>query len=91
MDIAYIKALAVECGFTGIVQKEDTILFQLRKSASTVSQYLGVLMDKYPRRIMLNASSNPYLSFKLINSSSRENLANIKILLQYIIKLQSNE
>ncbi|ACL77382.1 transcription-repair coupling factor [Ruminiclostridium cellulolyticum] len=91
MDIAYIKALAVECGFIGIVQKDDTILFQLRKSASTVSKYLGVLMDKYPRRIMLNASSNPYLSFKLIYSSGRENLANIKILLQYIIKLQYNE
>lgn len=91
MDIAYIKTLAMECGFTGITQKDDIIIFQLRKSASLVSQYLGKLMDRYPRRIMLNASSNPYLSFKLVNLTGKENLANIKILLQYIIKLQSNE
>ncbi|HEX2925225.1 MAG TPA: transcription-repair coupling factor [Ruminiclostridium sp.] len=91
MDIALIKAIAIECGFTGIVQKEDIIIFQLSKSASVVSQYLGPLMDKYPRRIMLNASSNPYLSFKLVHSSGKENLANIKILLQHIIKLKSIE
>jgi transcription-repair coupling factor (superfamily II helicase) len=91
MDIAYIKALAVECGFTGINQKDDTIFLQLRRSAPLVSQYLGKLMDKYPRRVMLNASNNPYLAFKIAKCDSKNTLGNIKILLQDIIKLQSVE
>lgn len=90
MDIAFLKTLAKQCGFTGVTQKEELIIFQISKSSSggAVPMFLGGLMDKYPRRIMLNASSNPYITFKLNNLNGREILANIKILLQDIIKLQ---
>lgn len=89
MDIAYIKTLAKECGFINIQQKDEIIIFQLSKSAKAVSNYLGKLMDNYPRRIMFNASNNPYITVKLGKMSGRDILANIKILLHDIIKLQS--
>lgn len=88
MDIAYIKTLAKECRFISVQQKDDTIIYQLSKSSSNVSLYLGKLMDKYPRRIMFNASSSPYITFKLKNTNGKDILANIKILLHDIIKLQ---
>ncbi|MHB8063124.1 MAG: TRCF domain-containing protein, partial [Ruminiclostridium sp.] len=88
MDIAYIKTLAKECRFINIQQKEDMIIFQLSKSAKSVSSYLGTLMDKYPRKIMFNASSSPYISFRINNPTGTEILTNIKILLHDIIKLQ---
>lgn len=89
MDIAYIKTLARECGYVSISQKDDIIIFQLKKSSVPVPMYLGGIMDKYPRRIMFNASTNPYITLKLSNISGKDILANIKILLQDIIKLQS--
>ncbi len=87
MDIAFIKALAGQCGFTGISQKDETVIFQLKKSAA-LPVYLGKLMDEYRGRIMFNASSSPYITFRLSNLNGKDILANIKILLQDIIKLQ---
>ncbi len=91
MDIAYIKVLARQCSFSNITQKDETVIFQLSKSAVALPMYLGKLMDKYPRRIMLNAGSSPYISFRLKDTAGREILANIKILLHDIIKLQSDQ
>ena len=91
MDIAYIKTLVKECGFISVSQKEDIVILQLSKSASNISLYLGKLMDKYPRMIMFNASSNPYITYKLNKINSKTILGNIKILLQDIIKLQYGE
>ncbi|PYG88267.1 transcription-repair coupling factor (superfamily II helicase) [Ruminiclostridium sufflavum DSM 19573] len=88
MDIAYIKALANKCSFINVQQKEDTVIFQLSKSAVSISLYIGAIMDKYPRRIMFNASSSPYITFRLLNNNQKDILANIKILLHDIIKLQ---
>lgn len=90
MDIAFIKILARQCGFASISQKDETVIFQLSKSATALPQYLGRLMDQYPRRILFNASSNPYITFRLNNLAGRDILANIKILLHDIIKLQYN-
>ncbi len=91
MDIAYIKTLSRQCGFTAISQKDEIIIFNLSKNSPALPVYLGKLMDKYPRRIMLNASSNPYITFRQNNLNGREILANIKILLHDIIKLQYGE
>lgn len=93
LDIASIKSLAREGGFSSISQKEEIVIFQLSKVERTqnVSTYLGKIMDKYPRRIMFNASSNPYITFRLSNISGKAILANIKILLHDIIKLQYSE
>jgi len=90
MDIAYIKTLAKQCRFISIQQKDETIIFQLSKSAKAVPLYLAAVMDKYPRRVMLNASSSPYITFRL-NNNGKDVLANIKILLHDIIKLQYSE
>ncbi len=91
MDIANIKMLAKKCGFTTVQQKDENIILQLSKSAINVSLYIGKLMDKYPRRVMFNASNNPYITFRLINKEQKDILSNIKILLQDIIKLQYSE
>ncbi len=91
MDIAYIKTLARKCRFSGISQKEEIIILQLSKTANALPMYLGKLMDKYPRRIMFNAGSTPYITFRLNNLAGRDILTNIKILLQDIIKLQYSE
>ncbi len=91
MDIAYIKVLARQCSFTGISQKDEIAIFQLSKNTKALPMYLGKLMDKYPRRIMFNAGSSPYITFRLNNLAGRDILANIKILLHDIIKLQCSE
>lgn len=91
MDIALIKAMAQKCKFISIVQKDNIIMFIMKSGKNEIFMHVGILMDKYPRRIMFNASSNPYLSFKIDNLNGKDILANIKILLQDIIKLQSNQ
>ncbi len=91
MDIAYIKMLAKKCGFINVQQKDNTIILQLSKSVAKISLYIGTLMDKYPRRILFNASSSPYITFKLVNNNTKDILTNIKILLHDIIKLQYSE
>jgi transcription-repair coupling factor (superfamily II helicase) len=91
MDIANIKMLAKKCGFITVQQKDENIILQLSKSALNVSIYIGKLMDRYPRRVMFNASNNPYITFRLVNKEQKDMLSNIKILLQDIIKLQYSE
>ena len=91
MDIAYIKTLAKRCGFANIQQKELMIIFQMGKSANYIPLYLGTLMDKYPRKLMFNASNSPYITYKMDNTRGRNVLANIKIILHDIIKLQYSE
>ncbi len=88
MDIACIKMLAKKCGFINVQQKDNFIILQLSKSAVKISLYIGSLMDKYPRRILFNASSSPYITYKLVSNNTKDILTNIKILLHDIIKLQ---
>ncbi|MCX8129847.1 MAG: transcription-repair coupling factor [Clostridia bacterium] len=88
LQVAYLKTLAKECGFTSVQEKNDSIIFQYKSSNNVNLDVLGKLMDKYKRKLMFTASNTPYIAYK-ITGIGRENLIeNIKILLQDIIKLK---
>ena len=88
INIAFVKTLARECGFTAIQEKSGAILFQYKNDKQVNLQIIGKLMDKYKRSLLFTASSTPYITYK-ISGVSRENLLeNIKIILQDIKKLK---
>jgi|LSQX01.2.fsa_nt_gb transcription-repair coupling factor (superfamily II helicase) len=87
--IAYIKAIARECGFMSIQEKGDCVMLQFMDSVNINFEIIGTLMDKYKRKLLFTASSKPYLTFRISDIKREELLENIKILLQNIKKLKS--
>ena len=88
IKIAYIKSLAKKCGFVSVQEKNSSIILQYSDNYQVNIQALGILMDKYRRRILFTANNSPYITFKIDNINRDNLLDNIKILLQDIIKLQ---
>ncbi|MDP4093797.1 MAG: transcription-repair coupling factor [Bacillota bacterium] len=82
LEIAYIKALAKETGFSSITEKNDTILLQLKNGRSLNIEGLGNLTAKYRRQLMFNAGNAPYLLFRTLGIERKKVLENIKFLLQ---------
>ena len=91
IQIAYIKTLARACGFVSIQEKNDLVIFQYKPGVQVDFEVLSALIDKYKRRILFNASSKPYISYRIAGVRKQEVLENIKILLQDIIKLKCKQ
>ena len=80
--IAYIKALAGSLGFSSVVEKNDTVTFQLASAGKINFQAIGKAAEKYKRQLLFNAGANPYLVYKVLPSQKGRLLDNIKIVLQ---------
>jgi len=88
IKIAYIKALALKCGFSSVQEKNEVVVFQFIDSKYVNFEVIGKLMEKYRRKLLFTASNKPYITYR-INDIKRDSLLdNIKILLQDIIKLK---
>lgn len=84
IQIAYIKSLARDLGFTAVSEKGDSVILQLGKEKSLGIETLKKLADKYRRQILFNAGANPYLMYKTSGIKREKLLENIKILLHDI-------
>ncbi|MCX7842309.1 MAG: transcription-repair coupling factor [Clostridia bacterium] len=90
IQIACIKAIARKLGFTGIQQKGDAVILRYRSNKDVNIKALGMLMDKYKRKLLFTANNEPYITYKTTDISKNELLANIKIMLQDIKNLQES-
>ncbi len=88
IKIAYLKKLAIKCGFISIQEKGDAVVFQYAQNTSIKLEILSVLMGQYKRKLMFSASKNPYISLKTADISRNDLIENIKNLLHDIIKLK---
>lgn len=88
IQIAYVKALAKECGFVSVQEKNGAVLFQYRNNSCVNLQVLSGLMEKYRKKLLFTASSTPYLTYKVAVQEKEKLLYNIKFLLQDIKKLK---
>jgi len=91
IEIALVKKLAGKCGFNMIKQKEDMILLYFRDNTALPLSKLSSLVQEEKGGLMFSAGKTPYLSYRVKGLEPREMLGNIKILLQRIEKLQSQE
>lgn len=90
VKIAHIKALAKDCGFSSLQEKNGAIIMNYRNNGYVKLDVLGKLMEKYRRALLFTASNTPYLTYKIGGMNKNELLENIKIILQDINKLHSN-
>ncbi|MDD4496183.1 MAG: transcription-repair coupling factor, partial [Eubacteriales bacterium] len=82
IEVAYIKAIARSLGIISTSQKGGVVLFGLRGVSPQMIRALSELSaTKYKRRILLNAGSKPYFSYKLEKDGKGGILGNVKILL----------
>lgn len=88
IKIAYIKSLALSCGFSAVQEKDDSVIFQFAENKTINFEVLGNLMDKYKRKLLFSAGNKPYIAYKMTGVKREDILNNIKILLQDIIKLK---
>lgn len=91
IEIALVKRMAGLCGFHMIKQRGDTVIFYLAEESALSLPLLSRLIQDHKGRLMFSAGKAPYLSLKTKGKEPREILENIKILLQDIHKLQSQE
>ncbi|HEY8500805.1 MAG TPA: TRCF domain-containing protein, partial [Clostridia bacterium] len=91
IDIALVKNMAGKCGFDAIKQKEDMVVLYFSDKNSLPLALLNELISKEKGKLMFSAGKNPYLSYRTKGQSCREALGNIKILLQDILKLKSEQ
>jgi len=81
LSIAYIKALAGSLGFSSVTEKKGMVILQFRSQEEINIAAVGRLAEKHKRKVLFNAGSNPYLSFRIDNNDPCK-LDNIKIMLQ---------
>jgi len=91
IDIALVKNMAGKCGFNMIKQKEDMIVLYFADKNSLPLELLNELISKEKGKLMFSAGKNPYMSCRIKGMNSRDALSNIKILLQDILKLKSEQ
>lgn len=84
INIAHIKALAKNAGFSSVSEKNGHVVFQFAEGIQVNIGAIGKLAAKYRRRLLFNAGSSPYLMYKTEGMKREKLLDNIKILLQEI-------
>jgi transcription-repair coupling factor (superfamily II helicase) len=88
VQIAYMKTLARQCGFTSVQEKNGTMILQYKSDKYVDIKTIGKLMDTYKRSLLFTASSTPYITYRIQGISRDSLVENIKILLQDIKKLK---
>jgi transcription-repair coupling factor (superfamily II helicase) len=91
IDIALVKNMAGKCGFDTIKQKDDMVILYFTDKKNLPLTLLNELIPREKGKLMFSAGKNPYLSYKIKGLNYREALNNIKILLQDILKLKSEQ
>jgi len=89
IDIAYIKNLAGNMGFSAVKEKPDAVVLVFAEQTALDIEKLGQLLSQWHGRLMFSAGKQPYLSLRTKGMSTREILDNVKILLQGMQKLKS--
>jgi transcription-repair coupling factor (superfamily II helicase) len=82
IEIAYLKAIAKEQGFSSITEKNDSVIFQLSTGAALNLEVIGKLGAKYKRQLLFNAGNTPYLMYRIPGINRKQLLWNIKNILQ---------
>jgi transcription-repair coupling factor (superfamily II helicase) len=82
INIALIKALSADLGFSAVSEKNDAVIFQIGNAKSLNIEAIGKAASKYKRQLLFNAGANPYLLYRLAGISRDKLLDNIKIVLQ---------
>jgi len=80
--IAFVKHLAQETGICEVNQKGESIIFIFADEKRADIKKIIELIAKNKGRILLNAGTKPYLSYKLPDLIPKNILYNIKFLLQ---------
>ncbi len=91
IEIALVRKLAGLCGFQMVKQKDDMILLHFRDKVTLPLSALSRLVQQEKGNLLFSAGKAPYLSYRVKGLSTKEALSNIKILLQNIQKMQSQE
>lgn len=91
IKIVLVRKLAAKCGFSIIKQKGDMVLLYFKDQTSLQLPLLSRLMQEQKGRIMFSAGKTPYLSYRANGLGPSDVLDNIKILLQTVHKLQSEQ
>ena len=84
VDISLIKAYASELLIKQINQEEDKVLFYFKEGMPIPMEKLSRLIAENRGKIMLSAGVSPYFSYRLSGKNEKQNLANIKSLLQML-------
>ena len=88
--ISYLKSLAQQLNFHTILQKKNMVYLYMNKNDFVDMKIIGKLVKKYGRKIMINASDEPYIAIKLSKSVDHQ-LKEIKEVLEEIKILKVDE
>ena len=88
IEIAYIKNLAAQLGFSSIKQKEEAVLLNFAQQSQLPLDKIGELVNQWKGKLLFSAGKKPYLSLRAKKMKPDEVIENIKILLQVLQKLK---
>jgi transcription-repair coupling factor (superfamily II helicase) len=89
IEIAYIKNLASNLGFSTVKEKDDTLLFIFSELGSLPLDMIGEIVGKWKGKLLFSAGKPPYLSLRRPKGSKNRDIIDIiKILLQDLLKLK---
>ncbi|NLE23752.1 MAG: transcription-repair coupling factor, partial [Clostridiaceae bacterium] len=88
IEIAYIKNLASNLGFSSVKQKDEVVMLNFAEQGGLPLEKIGELMSQWKGKLLFSAGKQPYLSLRTKNMKPEDVLVNIKILLQGLQKLK---
>ncbi|RBP40611.1 transcription-repair coupling factor [Garciella nitratireducens] len=88
--ISYVKSLAEQLHFSALVQKKNIVYLYIDKNDFIDMKIIAGLVKKYGKKIMINASDEPYIAIKLSKLVDHQ-LKEIQEILQEIQILKERE
>ena len=90
--VAGVKALAKRAGFKSISETKDLVVIKFLKNIFSSEEFQNItpekiadVMDKFNRKLLFNAGSEPYLAYRKGESKGEKLLLEVENVLKYFI------
>ncbi len=83
---ARIKAMARKAGFSSVTETGDSVIFKFMKKTRFSPEILSKIMDKFRRRVLFNAGTEPYFMYRKNENKPEEIMKEIEEFLKALIE-----
>lgn len=87
--ISYIKALARNLNVEYITQRNKEIKIQLRNDKNLKPENIMAILERYPRKVNINAGKSPYFTYKITTQNQNKMLTELLEIIEKISGLKN--
>lgn len=88
ISVAWVKSLAKQAGFASITENKELVILKFMKQTNIRPDLIADVMDRFSKRILFNAGTEPYLAYKKKDSTGEALLSEIEDVLKNFVNIE---